>query len=192
MTNFTLTRQSFPSYWSDTNPHWMRANNVVKAEKVVVWGGIYDDKIIGPYFFEANVNGESYLELLGNFLMPEMVLAGINPEECYFQQDGASPHFSVDVRDWLDENLPNWIGRAGPVPWPARSPDLTPMDFFFWGYIKHLVYEHEPKDLNDLRNRIRRAFQSVSVETLHKVHLQFIKRIDKCIIAEGGHVECMH
>ena len=26
-----------------------------------------------------------------------------------------------------------WIGRRGPIDWPARSPDLTPMDFFLSG-----------------------------------------------------------
>ena len=34
-----------------------------------------------------------------------------------------------------------WIGRGGPVPWPARSPDLTPLDFFLWGHAKSLVLE---------------------------------------------------
>ncbi|GBM88486.1 hypothetical protein AVEN_269361-1 [Araneus ventricosus] len=26
-----------------------------------------------------------------------------------------------------------WIGRGGPVLWPPRSPDLTPLDFFPMG-----------------------------------------------------------
>ena len=24
--------------------------------------------------------------------------------------------------------------------WPARSPDLTPLDYFLWGYVKEMVY----------------------------------------------------
>ncbi|GBN94647.1 hypothetical protein AVEN_164310-1 [Araneus ventricosus] len=54
-----------------------------------------------------------------------------------FQQDGAPPHWSTIVRDFLNRELPHrWIGHAGPdnvllfpCP-PARSPDLTSCDFF--------------------------------------------------------------
>jgi hypothetical protein len=46
-------------------------------------------------------------------------------------QDGAPPHLALDVRDWLDRRFPGrWLGRRGPHEWPARSPDLTPCDFF--------------------------------------------------------------
>jgi hypothetical protein len=29
-----------------------------------------------------------------------------------------------------------WFGRGGKIAWPPRSPDLTPLDFSVWGYIK--------------------------------------------------------
>jgi hypothetical protein len=35
------------------------------------------------------------------------------------------------------ENL--WIGHAGSVPWPSRSPDITPFDYFLWGLMKELI-----------------------------------------------------
>ena len=34
-----------------------------------------------------------------------------------------------------------WIGRGSPIPWPARSPDLSPLYYFLWGYLKSLVFE---------------------------------------------------
>ncbi|KAL1489114.1 hypothetical protein ABEB36_014058 [Hypothenemus hampei] len=33
-----------------------------------------------------------------------------------------------------------WTGRGSIFPWPPRSPDLTCLDFYFWGRIKDLVY----------------------------------------------------
>ena len=58
-----------------------------------------------------------------------------------FMQDGAPPHFSCFVTDVLNERFPDaWIGRGGPIPWSPRSPDLSPLDFFLWGYIKNIVY----------------------------------------------------
>jgi len=48
-----------------------------------------------------------------------------------FMQDGAPPNFSCFVTEVLNERfLDAWIGRGGPIPWPPRSPDLSPLDFF--------------------------------------------------------------
>jgi len=58
-----------------------------------------------------------------------------------FQQDG-----SPDVRGYLNRNWPQrWIGRTGIedvalMRWPPQSPDLTPYDFFFWGFVKDTVF----------------------------------------------------
>jgi len=57
-----------------------------------------------------------------------------------FQQDGAPPHRGSHVRWFLDATFPNrWNGRDGPTPWPPRSPDITPLDFFLWGYVNLLT-----------------------------------------------------
>jgi hypothetical protein len=53
----------------------------------------------------------------------------------WFQHDGAPPHFSRNVQGILNRMYSNrWIGRGGPHHWPARSPDLSPLDIFLWGY----------------------------------------------------------
>lgn len=45
--------------------------------------------------------------------------------EMWFQHDGAPAHFSVVLREYTNTNYGDrWIGRGGPVVWPARSPDL--------------------------------------------------------------------
>ncbi|GBN55259.1 hypothetical protein AVEN_201511-1 [Araneus ventricosus] len=58
------------------------------------------------------------------------------------QKDGALPHWNLEVRKVLDEKFPcRWIGKGAPTPWPLRSPDIAPSDFFLWGYVKNFVYE---------------------------------------------------
>jgi hypothetical protein len=50
---------------------------------------------------------------------------------------------SRQPKEILDEQYPDrWIGRGGPRSWPARSPDLNPLDFFLWGHVKNVVYRH--------------------------------------------------
>jgi len=40
-----------------------------------------------------------------------------------------------------------WIGRGGPIPWPPQSPDLSPLDFFLWGYIKNNGYAEKIRNI---------------------------------------------
>ena len=52
-------------------------------------------------------------------------------EGFYFLQDRTPPHYATKVRSHLNKSLiGKWIKREGAIDWPARSPDLTPMNFF--------------------------------------------------------------
>ncbi|CAH0395505.1 unnamed protein product [Bemisia tabaci] len=71
-----------------------------------------------------------------------------------FQQDGAPPHYALAVRAYLHNEFPGrWIGRRGPIEWPPRSPDLSPLDFFLWGHLISVIYQTTPANLAELRQR---------------------------------------
>ena len=111
----------------------------------------------------------------------------------WWQQDGAPPHGSLVVRNHLHDTYPNkWIGRGGPFHWPARSPDLTPLDFFLWGHLKQVVYAHEPEEPEDpdhLRQLITEACQAVTPQMLQRARLSVIRRAEICINQGGQHFE---
>ena len=116
-------------YWCDENPHFV-TEQALHAPKVVVWCGLWAGGIVGPFFFEGTVTGENYLKMLKEWFIPR-VQNHENFNAMFFMQDGAPPHFSREVRAWLHDTFPgHWIGRRGPIEWPPRSPDLTPLDFF--------------------------------------------------------------
>jgi hypothetical protein len=55
--------------------------------------------------------------------------------------DCGPAHFSRSMRGILSNTYHDrWIGRGGPIAWPPRSPDLSPMDFYQRGHLKFLVY----------------------------------------------------
>jgi hypothetical protein len=68
-----------------------------------------------------------------------------------------------------------WIGRSANgnnnlLPWPHRSPDLTPCDLFIWGFVTDRVYVpplHTP--IQELRDRITHALQAITADMLHRV-----------------------
>lgn len=119
-------------YWARKNPEFKINVNNQKYKKVNVWCGIYCDKIIGPYFFDVVVNQHSYLNMLQDFLLPALEDITLEKrQQMYFQQDGCPAHSTLLIQNFLDVHFSGkWIGRFGPVHWPARSPDLTPLDFF--------------------------------------------------------------
>ncbi|KAJ8891665.1 hypothetical protein PR048_004193 [Dryococelus australis] len=62
-------------------------------------------------------------------------------ETMWYQHNGALAHFSNPVYAVIANTYGHrWIGRGGPVNWPARSQDFTPLDVFLKGDMEALVY----------------------------------------------------
>jgi hypothetical protein len=58
----------------------------------------------------------------------------------WYQHDGCPAHNAIVARNVLSIDFSGrWIGRGGPRTWPARSPDLTPLDFL-WGILMDIAY----------------------------------------------------
>lgn len=184
-------------YWATINPHWMVEAHTQHPQKLNVWCGLVGDTILGPYFFEGTLNGEMYLEFLQFELLPALIALFPDRQEpdlpdrqLFFQQDGAPPHYAAPVRAFLDEVFHGrWIGRRGPIEWPARSPDLNPLDYFLWGYLKSKVYVNRPVNLEDLRERIRTEIRAIPPEVVRNVQREFIYRLGHCLAVNGAHFE---
>jgi len=52
---------------------------------------------------------------------------------------------------------------------PSRSPDVTPCDFFLWGYVKDQVYVPPlPPNIPELKVQIRTTIETITVDMLQK------------------------
>ena len=40
------------------------------------------------------------------------------------------------------------------ISWPPRSPDLSPMDFFVWGFVKKYVYNRNYENVENLEKYV--------------------------------------
>ena len=167
-------------FWAASNPG-IQIPVPHTSAGLMVWAGVTSSRLIGPYIFEGPVTGESYLQMLDQYLWPQ-----ISRRRFYFQQDGAPAHYAQNVRQWLDDKLPNrWIGRRGPIEWPARSPDLTPCDFFLWGRLKDIVYREKCATLHELRARIIASFAEISQAEVEAACKSVPQRLRDCIALEG-------
>ena len=111
---------------------------------VNVWGGIIEDTVIGPYFIEGTQTGEKYANFINNDLPALLYSVNTNwKNQLWFMQDGHPAHTShlglAAIKNQFGNKL---ISNKTTYEWPPRSPDLTPCDFFLWGYIKEVsIYE---------------------------------------------------
>jgi len=88
----------------------------------------------------VTVTAERYKDMLETFLTPRLqMLQG--HEQMWFQKDGATAltvRISMAVlRGLFPQRM---ISRYGDVPWPPRSPDLSILDVFVWGYLESKVF----------------------------------------------------
>ena len=119
-------------FWEMEKPNF-HYEKPLHNNKITVWVALSSAGVIGPFFFEekgenATVNSERYIQLLKNKFMPALRRIGINIENMWFQQDGATPH---TVLSWLHETFgENLISFKTEKNRPPHSPDLNLLDFF--------------------------------------------------------------
>ncbi|GFT88910.1 uncharacterized protein TNCV_907081 [Trichonephila clavipes] len=178
--------------WSEANPQ-VYVETPLHPEKLTVWCALWAGGIIGPYFFKndeghnVTVNGDRYRAIITNFFIPE--LNNHDVQELWFQQDGATCHTARATIDLLKDTFGDrLISRFGPVNWPSRSCDLTPLDYFLWGYVKSLVYADKPHTLDHLEDNIRRVIADIGPQMLEKVIENWTSRLDNIRASRGSHM----
>ncbi|GFT93077.1 putative transposable element [Trichonephila clavipes] len=176
--------------WSEANPQEY-VETPLHPEKLTVWGALWAGGIIGPYFFKndeghnVTVSGDRYRTMITNFFIPE--LNSHDVQELWFQQDGATCHTARATIDLLKDTFGDrLISRFGPVNWPPRSCDLTPLDYFLWGYVKSLVYADKPQTLDHLEDNIRRVIADIRPQMLEKVIENWTSRLDYIRASRGS------
>ncbi|KAJ4430124.1 hypothetical protein ANN_22334 [Periplaneta americana] len=103
--------------------------------------------------------------------------------------DGAPEHSSRQVTHHLNITfIGRWIGKYGHVSWPPRSPDLTPLDFCLWGWLKGEVYKEK---VNTRANLIVQIMNNAALikecqDDLRRATRGVVKRSRKCIEVGGG------
>ncbi|GFW50589.1 uncharacterized protein TNCV_2888911 [Trichonephila clavipes] len=153
-----------------------------------------------PFFFETQcpvngwitetVNVYRYLTLLRETVVPCLIQRG-QISNVTFIQDGATSHTANPVKTFLIQTFgeDRIVSRRFRYPWPPRSPDLTPADFWLWGYLKSRVYLSGPSSLPELKDAIRREVSSIHPDMLHSAVAGFVTRLECLLPCGGGHVE---
>ena len=179
-------------YWSDVNPH--HAVNVRNQGRFGfnVWCALLGSRILNYCIFEGNLNSQRYHQIINNHIVEEYLdtLPLYARRKLYFQMDGAPSHNARQTSELLNAYFGNnWIGNNGPVRWPPRSPDLTPLDFFLWGHLKDKLYKNTNNSINELCQNFIDCINSISNIHIHNATSSVLKRCNLCLTNNGRQFE---
>jgi hypothetical protein len=120
-------------FWNSENP--LLFHKVpLHSQKISCWYAISRKRIVGPIFFSEIITAEKYQVIIMQFI------SLLNEEErsCWLQQNGATWHTANSTMEMIKQCFDDKIISKNL--WPPRCPDLTPPDYFLWGYLKQIVY----------------------------------------------------
>lgn len=179
--------------WAVENPGARIVRGYQHQFSINIWCGIVGNYLLGPHVLPPRLNGHAYCEFLEGELpglLQDVPLA--TRATMWFMHDGAPAHYSRNVRAYLNSAYPHrWIGRGGPIAWPARSPDLNPLDFYLWGRLKTLVYSSAVPNREVLQQRIEGGCEIIRGELngLCNVQRSLMRRARVCLQVQGQHFE---
>lgn len=162
-----------------------------QSPKILVWFGFSNTYRVTPFFFDGTMDGDDYKTMLETHVFPQLQRLG-KTNQVVFQHDGAPPHFARVTTNFLKSVLPEnrIIARGFPTRWPPRSPDLTPLDYYFWGVVKSRVYfNFRPQTIDELTNRITEVIRDVDQDELQRAIQNLLPRLECIINSDGGAIE---
>lgn len=174
--------------WAKNNPSLVVQSHTQFQQKVNVWIGILGANLIGPFFYNENLTGELFLDLLMNEIGPRIAEVG-RDGDIWFQMDGCPAHNTRIVKEYLHASFPGrLIAHNGDIDWSARSPDLSPNDYFLWGHISSIIYNGGKSyaNVDDLKDAIRQVCNNINARQLKNVRNEFYHRLGYCVAADGG------
>ncbi|GFU25075.1 uncharacterized protein TNCV_568301 [Trichonephila clavipes] len=184
--------------WATENPRTV-VETPLHDKKVAVWVGFTTSTVIEPFFFEemrdsafvaATMTGERYADMLQNRIIPSLADKHLL-ERTIFMQDGAPPHIARHVKDLLRRSFGDdrVLSRHFHHAWPPRSPDLSPCDYWLWGYLKSQVYCDRPTSLGMLKDNIRLQCLTITPDVLYSAVHNIIPRLQLLLRNDGEHIE---
>ena len=147
---------------------------------VMVWGAFHANGVLPLHVLQGTLTGVRYRdEILQPLVQPALQAMGAG---ALLQDDNATPHRARVVTDFVQQQ---GIQR---LPWPARSPDLAPIEHL-WDLLGRRVRDNHPPPVNvqQLTQFLLQEWQAIPRDTLRALAYSMRNRCRECLVANGGH-----
>jgi hypothetical protein len=126
------------------------------------------------------MNANFYKQVLENSLLPSVQTIIEKDEKWDYVQDNAPCHRANLINAWFREK------ELTAMDWPARSPDLNPIEHI-WSIIDQKLTKHVITSMAELERLIKKYWDEIPKETCQHLVESMPKRISACISAHGGY-----
>ncbi|GFY30617.1 transposable element Tc1 transposase [Trichonephila clavipes] len=193
-----LTRQHHESRFSLSSDYrrqliWRESGTAYRPENIqekdryptcsiMVWASIMiNGRTCLHVVANGTMTGQRYID---EVLLPHVRLfRGAVGDKFVFMDDNATCHRTLAVQDCLDsEGIQRLV-------WPARSPDLNPIENV-WDALGRQVAgrNYPPTNKNTLIHALTEEWDKLPQQLLNKVVQSMVRRVECCITLHGGHI----
>ncbi|GFW81225.1 transposable element Tcb2 transposase [Trichonephila clavipes] len=172
--------------WSESGTAY-RPENIQEKDRyptcsIIVWAGIMiNGRTRLHVVANGTMTGQRYID---EVLLPHVCLfRGAVGDKFVFMDDNATCHRTLAVQDCLDsEGIQRLV-------WPARSPDLNPIENV-WDALGRQVAgrNYPPTNKNTLIRALTEEWDKLPQELLDNVVQSMVRRVECCITLNGGHI----
>lgn len=154
--------------------------NATRYIRINVWGAIQSNGFVALRLVSNNFDSEEYLEVISTVLPAFFQL---NPY-CIWMHDNAPIHKTQEIREFFEEN------GIQKIMWPARSPDLNPIENI-WAHITQkldqlLDKKGEATSAAELWRRVRYCASRIPRTEFVNLYQSIQKRL-KSVYNKEGH-----
>ncbi len=163
---------------SSTNPrmHWKTSLHPLK---IGVWCVMSRWRIVNPIFLDSMIAAETYRRIITDFI----ALFKCSVVNACFQQDNTHRHTMLETMQPNHFLLIDWFPLHDLR--PPHSPDLSSLDFHFWGYLKDKMFWTAPVTIDELKARITEEINKIDGRILKNVfsnRIKFLKRASQILL----------
>ena len=98
-----------------------------------------------------------------------------------FQHDNARPHTARHTKNILR------IHNVNMSQWPARSPDLSPIEHLCDHLRRQVRERHDVNNIRDLERALQAEWVRISLQVIRKLICSMRRRCLVVLAADGGH-----
>lgn len=173
-------------YYKRPGEKFLRPHQIKKAiqgggGRMMIWGCITYYGVGDASWIPDNMNADSYISVLKDYVFASRDWNDMDPEKFIFQQDNASVHTAKSTMSYIKKsNIPL-------MEWPPNSPDINIIETV-WSYLKDQLnkYTEDVKTLKELWERVQDIWDNIPIDFIQELYESMPKRMRDIIKAKGG------
>ena len=146
---------------------------------LMVWGGIRGEEMTPLVVVRGNMTAVRYIDQV---LHPVVLTFLQQHHGTLFQHDNAAAHSARAVTLFMNNN------NVDVLPWPSRSPDLSPIEHL-WDCLGRRIRKraNPPTNLRQLKKALQEEWTNIPNDVIRRLTMSMRRRVFACMEAGGAH-----